>query len=487
MLRPKLFIIVSLLALFGLAFGTLPEEANAEPWLATRFAQNCASCHAPGRKNLPPVLRRCNLSCQSCHVNPNGGGLRSFYGKWNENYWLRSMRNRRLKQPKLVAPLNKQIYARKPAKELSPKSQKKIIEEGFPLVKNQEEFANETLYDRYHDRLHQINAKSRKDLEYNIPQTDPYRLMSQRKIDGGADVRFFAYKNLKGEDTALRPFLMEMSYGIRYRPLRNYHLVYESRFLGQPIGQRVDLIPGSETTRSLYGMIDDLPWNSFVMYGYYRPLFGRYTPDHTRLAQEMIGVATTGSTATYANVYRSLSVGTAPNVPYANLHYLMKRVSPTLNEKESGFAGNFGARFVSFGAHLGYSFWATKDETDPSNPIQVEMHAIEANAKFLDYIFGLELLSIARDDPLQDFREGGAYTLHGKYRFWRENYATLEYARANTAKDLRPGSGTQIKLGSRHFVIPGLDLGINYTNESNKAADATIDQSYFALMVHSYF
>ena len=485
--RPKLLIVVSLLAKSLLFLMLTPGSTQAEPWLATRFAQNCAACHAPGRKNLPPVLRRCTLSCQACHINPNGGGVRSFYGKWNENYWLRSMRVRDLKQPKMFAPVHKQVYARKPGKKLSPKGQKKIIETGFPMVRSEQEFVNEILYDRYHDRLHQLSAKSRKEFEYTIPQEDPYRLMGRRKLDGGADFRFLALKNLKGEDTTLRPFLMEMSYGLRYRPMRNYHLVYESRFFGQPVGQRVDLIPGTEKTRSLYGMVDDLPWNSFVMYGYYRPLFGRYTADHTNLAQEMIGVATTGSATTYANVYRAITAGTAPNVPYANLHYIMKRISPTLNEKENGFAGNFGARFVSYGAHIGYSFWATKDETDQANPIQVEMHSIEASAAYLEYVFGLELLSIARDDPLNDFREGGVYTLHGKYRFWRENYATLEYATANTAKDLTPGSGTQIKIGSRHFVIPGLNLGVQYTSESNKSEIASEDRTYFSILIHSYF
>ena len=36
-----------------------------------------------------------------------------------------------------------------------------------------------------------------------------------------------------------------------------------------------------------------------------------------------------------------------------------------------------------------------------------------------------------------DFREGGDYP-RGKYRFWRENYVTLDIARANVARNVLP-------------------------------------------------
>ena len=96
----RIFILM-FLSLYGM-------KLTAEPWLSTRYAQNCAGCHSPGRKNLVPKDRRCSLSCQGCHVNPNGGGMRSFYGKWNSKYWLRSTR---LKKINIISTLKIQKYS----------------------------------------------------------------------------------------------------------------------------------------------------------------------------------------------------------------------------------------------------------------------------------------------------------------------------------------------------------------------------------------
>src|SRR4051812_40103030 len=88
--------------------------AFAQPWLATRYAQNCAACHAPGRLNKPASERRCTLSCQGCHVNPNGGGLQTFYGVWNQQRWLRSVYvDGLLTNKKKPSPFGLQLYGRK--------------------------------------------------------------------------------------------------------------------------------------------------------------------------------------------------------------------------------------------------------------------------------------------------------------------------------------------------------------------------------------
>ena len=316
--------------------------------------------------------------------------------------------------------------------------------------------------------------------------------MDERRIDGGGDFRFFAYQKGKGQDKDLHPFLMEATFGLRYRPLRHTHLVYEARYFGPPIGQRIDTIPGQEKTRSLYVMQDDLPWNIFVMV-VYKPLFGNYTPDHTALAQVMTSVATTGQKTARGPWQSRFSRGrTQRSLWQSALHHETSWGYP--NEDESGIAGNFGLRFVTFGAQVNYSFWTTTDKADPNNDIKVEMHALEFRGAWRDYIFGIEAVSFARDEVLKDFREGGVITFEGKYKFWKENYATVEIARANTARTILPGSSRQVKVGSRHFLTPGLDLSFQYSidNEvrdvnSETPVGLNIDQNTMSMMIHTYF
>lgn len=105
---------------FSLLF--LSFESKAEPWLSNRFAQNCAACHAPGRVNRPAKKRKCSLSCEGCHVNPQGGGLRNFYGKWGQKKWLHSLTwSKWTAGEKNPAKRSEQLYAHRYPENIRPK------------------------------------------------------------------------------------------------------------------------------------------------------------------------------------------------------------------------------------------------------------------------------------------------------------------------------------------------------------------------------
>lgn len=486
-----------MLKLFTLICITLFQGiAHAEPWLSTRYAQNCAACHAPGRINLPPADRRCSLSCQGCHVNPNGGGLRSYYGKWNEDRVLRSWVSKGSMNYENFAPHKDQKYGKKPytklsKKQIKSKKFKKFVEnKGFKIATTDKV----EIIDEEHDRFaNPYDRTAETDIEflYQVPDGDPYREMYKSKFDAGVDLR---WQLASGETVVTSAdgkegdpievdsqFFMSGDFGVRYRPVyKKYHFVYESRMLGSP-SEDADLKNTlvSASTRSLYFMADDLPYNVFLMYGYYRPLFGNYSPDHTLLSQRMTAQALNAGTAYRIGPFETLSIGTAPNVPYANIHMISGSMNP--NSKIEGFAINTGLRFVSYGASANYTYWSTKDED-----LETEMHSVHLAGKLGPIVANYEALSLAKKTDV-DFRQGGLHFLDLNFQLVREIYGVFEYTTANVSADLTPGSANQMKVGLKGFLYPGMELQVLYgTDTSEPEEGSKTDSSVLTSQLHLF-
>ena len=491
----------------------------AEPWLSNRYAQNCAGCHAPGRKNLRAQDRRCTLACQGCHVSPNGGGMRNHYGKWNENRWLKSFDVKELKHKKIPAPYPKQGYARLEKKisknptrkdagknipahkkkiirskglKLSPALRRKILSEGLAMSSRNGLDYNEWIYDR-RDGQELVQSSSRTEWLMQIPRDDPYRYMGLNKLDGGADIRYQLGKididmDIEGNKTTAQKdlnFLMSTDLYGRWRPInRKLHLVYEGRYLGNPAGESKIYEPMSTIgRRSLYVLVEDLPYATYVQAGYYRPLFGNYVPDHEYLPQRMISRILQGNETSYNLQYEALSFGGSPNVPYANVHLLMRQMPssvaigsdlPEAYESHKGFAVNLGGRFVTMGLSPSYSYWRSSWDSDGSTT-KVEMHSFGVGGRFGLVTATLDAVSLAKDISGEKFVQGGVFSFDSYIQVWRQMYANLAYSLSNTAADLSPGSATQLRVGTRAFIISGVDVNLLYMRDVNEttAIDST--------------
>lgn len=491
---------ISLLLFFCLI---IEQPAGAEPWLANRYAQNCAGCHAPGRANRVPKERRCTLSCQGCHTNPNGGGMRNQYGIWNSQRWLRSKYSKNWKNNKPTpAPYSKQVYGplleayklsspkhKKMAKKFGSKKKaiarikkdrKKILKEGYTLKTIPLEKVNEKKYDKYHDARWKYNT-TKKEIDYaSATKYDPIRLKDREWLRANFDARFF-YINAKYSTDSTKDYsgfsAMNADVGVELKPFKpNWKFVFEHRYGNSPKNSQWDTLFTGNTnfTKSAYLLVDDLPYNVFVQYGLFRPMFGYYDPNHTSLAQELNGLK-------YNGIVKALSIGTAPNVPFFNLHLITPKADAT--SKESGFATNIGARFVTIGASAVFSYWKTKIEG--ATDYDREMWSINLGGQLQRFTLNLDLM---RYDKTTTVKNGGTVTtLDTRYRLWKENYLMLNYATSNVAKDLDPGSATDMILGFKSYLYSGVELEflVSKRDETDTGVSSTID--VIQSQLHVYF
>ena len=83
--RPDVRAVAALLAFIALlAAAAFAPRAGATPLYAAREGRTCDNCHLrPNNWKNPAVFdRKCTLSCQGCHVDPAGGGMRTAAGRF---------------------------------------------------------------------------------------------------------------------------------------------------------------------------------------------------------------------------------------------------------------------------------------------------------------------------------------------------------------------------------------------------------------------
>jgi hypothetical protein len=233
------------------------------------------------------------------------------------------------------------------------------------------------------------------------------------------------------------------------------------------------------------------------MGGYYLPLFGHFVPDHTLLTQRMLTKAFTGSPrGAYNILFKAYSVGTAPNVPYLNIHRIIDLMGkPDGSSPTEGWAANAGLRFVTLGASINYSVWRTTEEPPTGQkeqgvtvPRRTLLHSLNLTSTLMKnrWYFGLDAISIEQDDDTA-FQRSGVVSLDSKFRLWREIYLTWLWALARSDEQLMPGVAREVQCGFTGFLIPGLQWTIALTKGQDHT-DGQESRNRQSLMsqIHAY-
>ncbi|RME15236.1 MAG: hypothetical protein D6797_06995, partial [Bdellovibrio sp.] len=385
-------------------------------------------------------------------------------------------------------PLSKQKYAKQPKhrKKYSRKAKKFFLEKGYPLKTLPTASYNESDYDRS-DKQEDIIVKNQFEFLERVTAEDPYRLEKQEEFYISGDFRsFYLSKYSKSDKGTFFPMAFDL--GVRYRPTRNrFSFVWETRFTNSdPSKSAYDNLFSNPRVRSAYVLYDDLPYNTYIMGGLYRPLFGNYTPDHETLQIRLLEMD-------YKTIYQAISFGGSPNVPFANVHLIFPTNSSLA--KDSGYALNLGGRFVTLGASIMLSYWNTKNDVGFNRT----MYSLSGGLK-LPFFKGRNIIytgDIVNFDitvaPTQRRDSGLIFTNELKFQLWRENYWILNYAQSNvgyspdTDKNRTQGSASEIMTGLKSFTVSGLETELLYIINNNEVSGTKTNSQRIQAQIHLFF
>ncbi len=419
----KYLLFLSLTIIFLLILDKNPLQSL--PSYTARSSRVCDSCHVSPFKNNSqeewknPVWykRKCTLSCQVCHINPGGGGLRTPAGRYYANN---------------VLPM-------------------------FGSNKRPFHDTNGTFYYIFHKKSFPSDKTSSKNINYKSNNSNNKSELHKLKFFYSGDFLAFGYpfnattkdsqssyafESGRYDDKNADPLLtigvdtrpgfvrinnkssfvfMQLDTGIAFHPIE--HLSFIAT-VGFPIRE---LNTGKKIHFNLQNaslLIHELPMMMTIQMGLFLPSFGIRHEDHTAPSRYLLDMDFSRA----KNIVLGTEISIAPNYPYLTLAFFTNR-KHFINNSFAGYGGTItsGWRDIYWGA--GVSF-------------------------------------IYKDRPIDDggnLRAGG---INAYFSFWKWKLPIIILLEGNLGKNPKSFSDfkTFITTFSRieYLLTPGLNLQINH-------------------------
>lgn len=344
-------VVACLLAASALLAVMWPSSSEALPLYSARAGRTCDNCHSlPNLWYNPDEIsrRKCTLSCMSCHIDPNGGGLRVVSGRYFglntlPRYWAEDRPLDDLNPDEIKAWLDSvgaQSGSGEPVTEptsdaakprSAPTSDALTAPRSAPTSDAAAAPGSAPTSDRAVDTRAQIPDR----------QVDPRPPGSPEPTRGpvffkplGHGTSEMAWLDGRYGELAADPLLMfggdfrvaawspgplffpmQADLHLAVKPVKHLTIATTSGLRGRSGG--VDEIaddPNFLTVRDAWAMTHEWPLMSYLRVGRFLPAFGTRTADHTAYIRRAFGLTQEDPLQRVIGV----EVGMAPNYPYFN-------------------------------------------------------------------------------------------------------------------------------------------------------------------------
>lgn len=337
----------AILAVALAALAVAGVRAQATPIYSAREGRTCDNCHlTPNTWDNPKQIlnRKCTMSCQACHVDPNGGGMRTVGGRFFGRATLPMIAK---------SPRPTRDWDRWTGGFLYRRDRATTFTDSLPLGPNTLAESRDPAF-----AAHEATALGR-------PLLGPSRHAFFQGRYGALNADPLLHVSWDGRFATLLTqgafaFPMQADIGATFHPIEHLTLVANVGARGRTGGltSTVD-DPRTPYLREGYVMLHEAPGQAYVRAGRFVPPFGLRLDDHTAATRRTMQIDGALPEVRVSGV----EAGLDPNYPYLHVAWFERarrdRVPDAFDIMDvdggSGVAADFGFREMGWSA--GGSVW----------------------------------------------------------------------------------------------------------------------------------